>query len=68
MKLILGVVKGVSSHEGKHFSAKSGIYYIVNDSYVLSTFDDETSEIMSGGTLDQLISTIKTYRKNYSQN
>lgn len=67
MKLILGVVKGVSSHEGKYFSAKSGIYYIVNDSYVLSTFDDESAKIMSGGTLDQLISTIKTYRKNASQ-
>ncbi|HIW31481.1 MAG TPA: hypothetical protein IAA29_01735 [Candidatus Paenibacillus intestinavium] len=68
MKLILGVVKGVGSHEGKYFYAKSGTYYIVNDSYVLSTFDDETSKLMSGGTLEKLISTIKTLRKNSSQN
>jgi len=62
MKLILGIIKGKSVHEGKYTFTRYGTYYIVNEHNVLSTFDDEFSKTMNGQTLDQFIKIIKSFR------
>lgn len=54
MKIVAALGEGTGPHEGKYWMTRFGMYYIVDDQYVLSTVEDEYAEQMNGRTLTYL--------------
>ncbi len=54
MKIVTPVGKGEDVHEGKYWFSRFGFYYVTEDGYVLSAYNEDEKYKFTGKTLDYL--------------
>ncbi|WNS42871.1 hypothetical protein [Paenibacillus sp. MMS20-IR301] len=69
-KLVTSLFRASLHPEGNYFSTKYGSYYVVDDNYVLSAYENKeqgetgfAGKLLNGKTLDNLKEEIKAYKK-----